>query len=511
MALQMFASIYVGSYEVSLKIFEFGAKKKIRTVDHIRYRLNLGDDVFETGAIGYQKVEELCMILGEFLQVTKSYRVAEYEAYASTVLKNASNEIFVLNQIFLRTGIQLRVLSNSEHRFISYQSVAGRPLFEQMIRSSAAVIDIGGIGIQMTLFRDGQMVTTQHMNLGTIHLRSLFEEGETQKHYVEQLEEYIDKKIEVFRSMYLHRKIQHLILMNDYGMELVKKADKNHKEDTALSREKFIRFSDKLLKNNLEGICKELSLSNEKDPLIIPSVVLFRQLLSCFGSEDLWVPGLNVNDGIAYDYAKRKKLIKESHDFEGDIISAAFHLARHYHSFSPHIESLSVLSTQIYDTIKKVHGMGKRERLLLKVASILHDCGKYVSLANSASCSYQIILSSEIMGLTHRERKLVALIVFYNTESLLEHREWMENLPQEDYLIVAKLSAILRVANALDQSHKQKYKNIKVSTKGRQLVFTVESMQDISLEQALFEEKTLYFENVFSMKPVLKEKRVYHV
>ena len=44
----------------------------------------------------------------------------------------------------------------------------------------------------------------------------------------------------------------------------------------------------------------------------------------------------------------------------------------------------------------------------------------------------------------------------------------------------------------------------------RRLVFTVEAFEDISLEQALFEAKTAYFENVYSMKPVLKEKRIYN-
>ena len=40
-------------------------------------------------------------------------------------------------------------------------------------------------------------------------------------------------------------------------------------------------------------------------------------------------------------------------------------------------------------------------------------------------------------------------------------------------------------------------------------MITVESFEDISLEQALFEKETLSFEQVFSLKPVLKEKRVY--
>ena len=58
--------------------------------------------------------------------------------------------------------------------------------------------------------------------------------------------------------------------------------------------------------------------------------------------------------------------------------------------------------------------------------------------------------------------------------------------------------------------HKQKFKNIRIAVRERKLVITVEAFEDIALEQALFDAKTSYFENVYSMKPVLKEKRIYN-
>ena len=144
------------------------------------------------------------------------------------------------------------------------------------------------------------------------------------------------------------------------------------------------------------------------------------------------------------------------------------------------------------------------------MATILHDCGKFVSLSESPESAYHIIMSSEIIGLTHKEREIVALVVLYNTLPLDPYEELSDCLDEGEYLCVAKLSAILRVANALDQSHKQKFKNIRIAVRERRLVFTVEAFEDISLEQALFEAKTAYFENVYSMKPVLKEKRIYN-
>ena len=159
--------------------------------------------------------------------------------------------------------------------------------------------------------------------------------------------------------------------------------------------------------------------------------------------------------------------------------------------------------------MKKVHGLGKRERLLLQVAAILHDCGKYISFANGPVCSYDIIMASEIIGLTHLEREIVAGAVLYNTLQIPPYEDVAEKLDQESYMIVAKLSAILRVSNAMDRSHKQKFKNVKVVVKGRELVITIETSDNIALERALFASKTSYFENVFSIKPVIKIKRVY--
>ena len=198
-----------------------------------------------------------------------------------------------------------------------------------------------------------------------------------------------------------------------------------------------------------------------------------------------------------------------AHDFDADVISAAEFLSEHYNSYSPHIEALRTLSTKIYDTLNKIHGLGKRQRLLLETATILHDCGKYVSLADGPDSAYQIIMSSEIIGLTHLEREIVAMTVLYNTRPLDPYEDVSEKLDQDSYLIVAKLSAILRVANALDQSHRQKFKNIRIAVKNRELVITVEAFEDISLEQALFENKTAYFESIYSMKPILRQKRVF--
>ena len=510
MQIQTFAAIYIGSYEISLKVFEVSSKKMPHEIDHIRSRLDLGREAISVGMLNYEMVDRVCDILSNFKQIMKGYKVEHYEVYASAAIRDLSNELLVLDQIYLRTGFRVKVLSNSEHRFISYKSVANKKEFAEMIKSSAAVVDIGGSSIQITLFRQGELVTTQHLDLGTMRLRSQFDQaGFSKKVYLDQMKEFINKKLEVLRSLYFTESVEHIIFMNDYCAEIIKRMDADSKTDMIIKAEKFDKFLEKLQKKSLEEICRDLHLANATDPLILPSIALFEGIMDNLGCYEVWVSEANINDGIAYDYAQRHQLLKSAHDFDRDVLSAARNLSEHYSGHSPHIEALGTLSGKIFDTMKKVHGLGAREKLLLEVAVLLHDCGKYISLANSSISAYNIIMESEIIGLSHREREIVALTVLYNANPLDDYEELRDQVDQEAYLVVAKLSAILRVANALDQSHKQKFKDIRITLKDKELVISVDALQDISLEQTLFENKTSYFESVYSIKPVLKAKKVY--
>ena len=134
-----------------------------------------------------------------------------------------------------------------------------------------------------------------------------------------------------------------------------------------------------------------------------------------FGAELIWAPGTQITDGIAYDYAEKMKMIKSAHHFENDIVMAARTMGKRYGVSKAHVQSVMTVAMTIYDSTKKVHGLSQRERLLLECSVFLHDCGKFVSLTNTAECSYQIIMATEIIGLSHKEREMIAQIVRLNT------------------------------------------------------------------------------------------------
>lgn len=48
-----------------------------------------------------------------------------------------------------------------------------------------------------------------------------------------------------------------------------------------------------------------------------------------------------------------------------------------------------------------------------------------------------------------------------------------------------------------------------MSVKGNKLDIVVEAMDSIALEKGLFEEKADFFEGIFAIRPVLRERRVF--
>ena len=74
-------------------------------------------------------------------------------------------------------------------------------------------------------------------------------------------------------------------------------------------------------------------------------------------------------------------------------------------------------------------------------------------------------------------------------------------------MTILKLLAILKVANALDRSHKQKIKNVSIKVKDNELVINLEASSSLALEKGLFNKNASYFQEIFGIKPVLREKQ----
>ena len=496
MAVTTFAAIDIGSYEVSMKIFEMSRRIGFREINDVRYQLELGRGTYAVGRLEMETVDELCEILNDFKRMMADFGVESWRACATSSLRELKNPTIILEQIYQRTGIRVEILSNAEQHFLGYKSIAAiESGFKKAIQKGTAILDIGGGNLQVSLFDKDALVLTQSIRMGSLRIRQRLKDLEkTTPHYDRLVEEFIRNDLMSFQRLYLKDKeISNLILMGDFLTDTIfqEKSGEN-----IITKTEFLKKYDSIVNMSDYDLADSMGLEPEYASLIIPNMVIIRNFIELFQAEALWIPGVSLLDGIAYDYAEKNKYLKSAHNFENDILVASRNIARRYSSGKDHLTGTCDLALDIFDSTKKIHGMGKRERLLLQISVLLHDCGKYISMTDVAEYSYQIIMATEIIGLSTEERQVIASVVRYNTKEFGCYEEINREtaMSREEYLLTAKLAAILRLANAMDRSHYQKVKALNVKLKDRTLYLIIDSVKDVSLELGLLKDKTEFFE-----------------
>ncbi|MGN0334901.1 MAG: exopolyphosphatase [Lachnospiraceae bacterium] len=513
MKITIFAAIEITSYEVGMKIFELSSKGGIKEITYVRHRIDLGRDAYLYGRVSNARIEELCQVLLDYQRIMKEYGVTGYRACVTSAIREAEKSTLILDRVFVKTGIQVETLSNSESRFLGYKSIAFQEKdFEKIIQKGTAIIDVGDGSIQISLFDKDSLVSTQNIRIGTNRIKErLLDVYERTSHFEEVVEEITNNELKTYRKMFLKdRKIENIILTGDFSTYISQYVNQGDLEHHVISAGEYQQFYQEMLKKSPEEILEVLGIPSENEALILTTLVVYKKLIEETQADDIWLPGLSLADGLAYDYAEKNRILKSAHNFENDIIAAAKNIAKRYQSNKNHVSVMTDLALTIFDKTKSLHGLQKRERLLLQIGVIMHDCGKYINMAQSAACSYNIIMATEIIGLSHAEREMVANIVRFNSQEVCSFEEFGEttSLDRDQYRKICKLAAILRVSNAMDRSHKQKIRSIRVNLKETQMILTVDTMEDITLEQGLLQEKAEFFEDVFGVTPILRRKKI---
>lgn len=512
MAYKTFAAIDVGSYELAMKIYEISSKNGIKEIDHVRHRIELGTDSYQTGKLVKDRIDELSRVLTEFTNIMSTYKVDDYRAYGTSAIRETKNRLILLDQIQIQTGIKIEVLGNSAQRFLDYKSVASKGQeFQNIIEKGTAFIDIGGGSIQISLFDKDSLVTTQNIRPGVLRMR---EEMNQLSFHTYQLEdivgEFVNDRLRSFKEMFVgDRKIQNIILVDDYVSLIVQKGLIKSNKKGHVDTEAFMGFVSNMKQKKSIEIAEVMGISQENTSLLYLSALMIKHMIKALGAEMLWAPGVSLCDGMAYEYAEKNKLLVESHNFEQDILACAQDINRRYRCSVNRSREREMIALSLFDHMKKLHGLSKRERLLLQLAANLCDCGRYISLNNVGESSFNIVMATEMIGLSHLERKIVAYVVKYVSEPF-EYYEVLGHsttLTQESYLRIAKLTAILRVAEGLDVSHKEKCDKVKISLKEDELTITVETNADMTLEKGLFSKSANFFEEVYNIRPVIRQKK----
>lgn len=136
-------------------------------------------------------------------------------------------------------------------------------------------------------------------------------------------------------------------------------------------------------------------------------------------------------------------------------VEEVLELARRSRYEVGHTHQVTRLAIDLFDQLRRLHRLGPAARRWLLYASLLHDIGWMEGGKGHHKASQRIIESSRDLAFPLRMRKIVASIARYHKGAVPKatHRPYAE-LSSADRAAVTRLSAILRVADGLDRTHR---------------------------------------------------------
>ena len=504
--LKLAAVIDIDSNALKMRISQL-KKGRIDDIDTLEYPLRLGHEVFTDGKISFESLRELSSLLHGYGDVLTGYGVTTCKTVATTSLREAENRSFVIDQLKIQNGLQVEVLEDDQEKTLIYWEILNYlDKMEKKRGESALICYIGAGTIGFSVYDGRQMIFSQNIPMGSLKLHDML--GNIQnatEYYSTVVEEYLDSILWHINVPLEGGRASNLILTGS-GVRLIAKiceiglTDGRYELDSVRIKALF----EQIRKMPQDRIARKYYLSEETAELLYSSLAIAIRLLRYTSSTAILSPDVELWDALIRQMLIPKSFVQYQDHVRVSAISCGGKISDAYRCSRTHTECVREFSCKIFDKMKGAHGLGKRERLLLELAAILHDCGHYVTAKQHLQGSFDLIKDTDIYGLTDEEMLLTAFVARYNEYDVPNHKDAaFAALDERNQLIVSKLVAIFRLANALDKSQKQKLTDLKVRLERDRLTISSQSDANLYLEQWAFNQCAPYFKEVFGYSPEL--------
>lgn len=500
------AVIEIGSNALRLKIAE-AHKNKIKYIEETAYDLSLGRDTFDDGRIKFDSLEKVCAVVKNFLNEAQGYAADEIRIVATTAVREAINREYILDQLKINTGYSVEVIDEAQENLYIYKFLTS--LLDDSLRRSSVLVYIGSGTMGLAFMTDGRIPYAHNIKVGSLRISEMFNKlHEHSSDFYILVEEYINGFTDGLAEN-LSETIREFVAS---GQEIALLSELCAAVDDGMflyiSSENFMRVYDEIKHKSTDGIAIDYRLPIEKAEVLLPAMAIFKRLLDITGAPRIIAPSILLADALLFKMLRPKAYADISREFSKYTLLHARRIAARYNVPKGHYVRVERYSVKIFDKMKKIHGMGAHEKLLLQTAAILHDIGKFINFQQHYLHSFNIVKGLDILGLSNLDRDITACICLYHSRRLPSpYDSNYGSLSPAKKVLISKLSAILRLADALDRTNRdEKFTDIDV-TVNNALVVTVSTQQPIDLEQWTFTQKSAFFEEVFGIKAVLKKRR----
>lgn len=463
----------------------------------LRHRepVRLGHDAFTTGTLSKATQEEALTAFRQFRRILDRHHVGKLRATATSAMRDAKNGAQLARRIFKETDIDIETISGEEEARLVHFSIATRI---DLTHHFALLIDIGGGSVEITVCDDGEVLASQSLRIGTVRLLEILGSGQD---FNLLLREYLDGMRRKLRTQIGKRKVDlcigtggNCLSIGELGLQLGLSESNNQ-----ISRKKLGAMIEHLGKLSVEERIRELGLRPDRADVILPAAMVLHEIMSVGKARRLSTPDASLLDGILLDMVAPEKNLH--HPMRSNLLGWARSVKKKYQVDQSHAMAVARLALELFDQTQKLHGLDENDRLLLEIAARVHEIGMYVRIGRYHRHAAYLIMAAPLLGLSEEEKAILAQTVRYQRKSApSDSHEGFAALSDASKKKVWRMSALLRLAIALNKDRRDRVHTLVVEWDDDTLSLHIDGSGDLLLERWAVLQVSDYVKQAFKRK-----------
>jgi exopolyphosphatase/guanosine-5'-triphosphate,3'-diphosphate pyrophosphatase len=483
------AAIDIGTNSLHMLIVQVRADLSFEVIDREKAMVRLGAGGLSGRRLTRASMTAALEALRRFRRLVDARQVDEVLAAATSATREALNGSEFLAQVTRATGFRPRVISGEqEARLIHQAAVHG----VHVGRGRAAVIDIGGGSMEVTLGTGAAVHLARSFKLGVIRMTERFVKTDPLDARDEaRLEDVVRGAVGDYCGQVAEAGFDRVIgtsgtilSLGTMAAALDRGQAPKELRNLSVTARQIRRLRKELTDSTLEGRLALPGMDARRSDLIVAGAVVLDTTLGLLGASELTLCDLALREGLLLDYIRRHRREIAQADAIPDVRRrSTIELAERCGYQADHSIHVARLALALFDQSRAVHELTDREREWLEYAALLHDIGVHISYARHHKHSHYLITNGDLRGFHPDEIAVIALVARYHRRGTPKrtHPEWSA-LDASHRKAVRVLAAILRLAESLDRSHAQVVTGLTLTRSGKAYTLTCKSSADAEVE-----------------------------
>jgi exopolyphosphatase/guanosine-5'-triphosphate,3'-diphosphate pyrophosphatase len=502
------AAIDVGTNSIHMIIVE-EQKHGYRVIDKEKEMVQLGRGSLEGRPLTDDAVERGVEAMKKMAGIAERWKVNEVVAVATSAIREAPNRRRFISAVQKASGIKVRVISGEEEADYIYRAVRSGVDFHG---GTALAVDIGGGSVELIVGTADQVYLTSSEPLGALRMSQMFtlDRGATPA-MIDECRAYVAKRLKKPLARISALGFDFSVGTSGTIVALASLASltSNGGGDTMtsglkwLSRKRLREIIDALTPLSAADRAKRFAIDEPRAETILGGAIVLDGIMRGLKLDQIRASDAALREGIVDSVLDRVPEPRE----RGSVRRASvLSLVERSDVERTHATHVARLALRIFDQTQELHRFRTGERELLEYAALLHEVGMHVSYQNHHKHSYYLISHAGLRGFTTDQVAVMANVArYYRKSPPKAEDENFAPLSDSQKDVVCKLSAILRIADALDRGRRRAVRDVGVEAHDGMVRFHVRLRGEGDVEVAAAAKRARYFGKVFETDVDIEE------